>query len=489
MSLIKKLAGETALYGIPTILGKVLNFFILAGYYTRIFDAESSYNDWQQLYILIAVGLVIFTYRIETTVFRFGSQSEDRDRTFTTALSLIGMTTGVLLVLCFLLSGQLHDLFLKGEGPLRFIYYAILLIGIDALASVPFAQLRLQQKARRFAILKTISIFLNISLVLFFLEVWPSLKALEMDDILRIDLILMSNIIASLVVLILLIPVVSTIETKWIVDSTLIKNMFHYMWPLAVIALCGIFNQYGQFTMLQWLEPSADPKVISAQYAAATKLAIFMTLFTTAFNYAAEPFFFREAAQKKDHNINGHVAFAYTLVALLVFLGVTFYMDIIKYILGKDYHGAIDVVPIVMLAYLFLGLYYNVAIWYKLSNRTRYGMVIAVVGSAVTVVLNALLIPKIGYHGSAWATFACYGIMLVICYILGQLIYPISYPVGKILKYILVAIVLWQLSNVARVKLEHEPIQILVVNTMLLGFFGFLVYMFDKDYIKHLLSK
>jgi len=487
MSLIKKLAGETAIYGIPSILSRVLNFAIIGAYYSRILS-KSTYNDWQQMYVLAAIGLVLFTYRMETTLFRFGSKADQKDTAFTTAMSIMAISTLVLAPLMYLFSGSLHELFLKGEGPIRFIYYFIGIIVFDALAAIPFAKLRLDNKAALFAKLKVVNIILNIFLVLLFLEVLPPIMDFNLDEVLKLDLIFMANLITSLVILILVVPVFRSIKSKWVFDKAMVRQMITYTWPLAIIALAGVFNQYGQFPLLQWILPDDTAKDLGGTYAAATKLAVFMTLFTTAFNYAAEPFFFKQAAGKNDRSVYGKVAVAYALVAVVVFLGVTFYMDIISLILGQDLRSGIGVVPIVMLAYLLLGLYYNVAIWYKLSDKTIYGMLISLVGVIITIGLNVILIPHFDYYGCAYATLGCYAVMLTICYLYGQRHYPIHYPVGRILKYIMLAVIFWQISIYIRPIFNENLIAILASNTGLLLLFGMLIFSVDKTYLKTLLK-
>lgn len=264
--------------------------------------------------------------------------------------------------------------------------------------------------------------------------------------------------------------------------------MITYTWPLAIIALAGVFNQFGQFPLLQWILPEDIAKDYGGTYAAATKLAVFMTLFTTAFNYAAEPFFFKQAESKEDQSIYGKVAVAYTLVAVIVFLGVTYFMDVIQYILGHEMRDGVGVVPIVMLAYLFLGLYYNVSIWYKLSDNTKYGMYISLGGAAITILLNVMLIPIIGYYGSAWATFGCYAMMLIACYVFCQWKYPIYYPVLRILKYIAGAILFWQFAGWIKPSLDGNLLLVLGTNFILLVCFIGLVYVMDKKYLTSILK-
>jgi len=487
MSLIKKLAGETAIYGIPTILSRVLNFFIIASYMTSLLS-DNQYGVMQMMFVVAAAGMVFFTYRMETTLFRFGSQKEDAEKSFTTAATMIVISTAVLIILVLLLAKPLTALFLK-EGLHRYFFYFAGILAFDALAAVPFAKLRLENRAKWFASLKVVNIILNICILLLCFEVLPRL-GYHYDPMYKLDIVFLSNLITSLVVLMLIVPTYRTSE--WNFDMALAKRMISYTWPLAVIALAGVINQNGQFTLLKWIYPEGgevDAMQIVGRYGGATKLAIFMSLFTTAFNFAAEPFFFKQAAGSDDRSVYGKVAAAYTLVATTVFLGIIYYIDIIQLLLRKpEFREAVDAVPTLLLAFLFLGLYYNVAIWYKLSDKTKYGMLISLSGTVITIVLNILLIPIWGYHGCAIATLACFIFMVVVCYYYGQRLYPIDYPVGRILKYIFLGLIFWRISAYIRPSFDGNLVSILGVNTLLLlGFLG-LIYFTDRKYLRSLLS-
>lgn len=488
MSLIKKLAGETAIYGIPTILSKVLNFFIISSYMTSLLP-DDQYGNMQLMFIFAAFGVVFFSYRMETTLFRFGSDKEHAAKSFSTASSMILISTAVLAVLVFLLAKPLSILLLDGTELHRYFYYFAGILTFDALAAVPFAKLRLENKAKRFASLKVINIVLNICILLFCFEVLPAL-GYDYSPEHKLDIVFLSNLITSLVVLMLIVPTYRSAE--WVFDKALAKRMITYTWPLAVIALAGVINQNGQFALLKWIYPEGgeiDAIQAVGRYGGASKLAIFMSLFTTAFNFAAEPFFFKQATGKDDKSVYGKVAAAYTLVATTVFLGIIYYIDVIQLILRRpEYREAVDAVPTLLLAFLFLGLYYNLAIWYKLSDKTKYGMFISIGGSIVTIILNVLLIPVWGYHGCAIATLVCFIFMVVVCYFYGQRHYPINYPIGKILKYIFLGLLFWQLASFIRPSFEGNIVSILGVNTLLLLGFLVLIYFTDRKYLRSLLS-
>jgi len=489
MSLIKKLAGETAIYGIPTIVGKMLNFVVISAYMTSLLP-DDQYGYMTNMFVFAAIGVVLFTYRMETTLFRFGSKEQSSTLAFTTAASMVLLTAGVLVILICGFSKSLATLFLDGQLDLnRYFYYFAAILAFDACAAIPFARLRLENKSRWFATLKTINIFLNFGIILLLFEVLPKL-GLHYDPAKKLDIVFMANMITSLVVLILIIPTYKT--SIWRFDKELAKQMIRYTWPLAVIALAGVINQYGQYPLLQWIFPEGgeiDAIQAVGRYSGAAKLAIFMSLFTTAFNFAAEPFFFKQAAGSDDRSVYGKVAAAYTLVAVIVFLGITFYMDILQLILRRpEYREAVDAVPTLLMAFLCLGLYYNVAIWYKLADKTRYGMLISIGGSIVTIVFNILLIPHYGYHGCAMATLICFALMVITCYYLGQLYYPIDYPVTKILKYIVIGLVFWFIASSIRPYFEGNILAILGVNTLLIIGYIVCIYTMDKRYLKSIIA-
>lgn len=488
MSLLKKLAGETAIYGIPTILSKVLNFFIIASYMTSLLS-DAQYGNMQLMFVFAAFGVVFFSYRMETTLFRFGSDKAHAARSFSTASSMILISTGILVLLVLILAKPLATLFFEGTELHRYFYYFAGILAFDALAAVPFAKLRLENKAKQFATLKVVNIVLNIFILLFCFETLPAI-GYDYDPAHKLDIVFLSNLITSLVVLMLIVPTYRM--ANWVFDKALAQRMITYTWPLAVIALAGVINQYGQFPLLKWIYPEGgeiDAIQVVGRYSGASKLAIFMSLFTTAFNFAAEPFFFKQAAGSDDKSVYGKVAAAYTLVATTVFLGIIYYIDVIQLILRRpEYREAVDAVPTLLLAFLLLGLYYNVAIWYKLSDKTKYGMFISISGAVLTIILNVLLIPIWGYHGCAIATLVCFAFMVVVCYYYGQRHYPIDYPIGKILKYIMLGLVFWRIAAFIRPSFEGNIVSILGVNTLLLIGFISLIYFTDRRYLRSLLS-
>lgn len=447
MSFLKKLAGETAIYGISSILGRVLNFIILAPYLTRVFDTDQ-YGIHSILYAFAAFMMVFYTYRMETTFFRFASREGQAEKTYSNACLLLIGITAVMSLILYALHSSLTDLF-TGTDQSQYLIYFIAILALDTLMAIPFARLRLEHRSLRFAALKLLNVIINVLAIIFFLEYLPTQFA-ESDSSLgwydpsrQLDYVFIANLIASALIFAFFIP--SYFKLQWSIDRVLMKKMIRYAGPLVIVGLAGIVNLLSDKFFLKSLLPGSNEEVLSqiGIYGANIKLAIFMTLFTQAFNYAAEPFFFNQSSSKKAPDMYARVALAFTIVGTFVFLAVTTYIDQIQFIIGADYRSGIQVVPILLLAYFLLGLYYNFSIWFKLTDKTIYGAWIAIGGALITVLLNILLIPKMGYMGSAWAALACYAFMAACSYAIGKKHYPVPYPIFRMGFYTLIALLIY----------------------------------------------
>ncbi len=442
MSLLKKLAGETAIYGLSSIMSRLLNFVILTPYLTRVFT-RSEFGIVSLLYTYAAILMVFYTYRMETAFFRFGSRQGEEEKSFSTAsLSLILSTLGFT-ALIFSNIDSIAQKLQFADHP-EYVRLVAFIIALDALAAIPFARLRLSNRPIRFALLKTGHIALNLIFIFTFFkglphwsENWGHYYPFALEN--RIAWLFLANLLASGLVLLAFLPMYG--KLSWGFDIRRWKSMFYYALPLVVVALAAVINQLIALPMLERLLPGSleQNRALTGEYSAAAKLAVLMNLFTQAFNYAAEPFFFNHAARSRSQFIYGKVAQAFTLAGSLAFLLIVAYLDFVKLYLGPHLRGGIGVVPILLLANLFLGLYYNFSIWYKLSDKTRFGAYISSIGVLITLSLNVLLIPKLGYYGPALAALACYGFMAWAAYQTGQHHYPISYPVKKMGVYLLLA--------------------------------------------------
>lgn len=501
MSLIKKLAGETAIYGISSILSRLVNWVILTPYLTRVFEPDA-YGVINDLYFWIALLLVLFTYRMETAFFRFGRQAKDINRSFTTAtVSLLGTTilfTSVLLVF----AQPIADL-LKHPNHPEYVRWFVGIVAADALAAIPFARLRLENHPIRFAMIKAFAIGINIVFLFFFLEFCPWLMDKDATWIQaiynennRILYVFVANFLASVITLFMLLPIffkikvqhepkvldakASDAEPVFYFDGALLRKMIVYAMPLVISAAAGIVNSLIGIPMLRFLASDAAAGIFSA----ASKLAVLMNLFTQAFNYAAEPFFFRHSEREDSKEIYAQVAQAFAIVGSVVFLGIMLYLDIIQYFLGKDFREGLGILPVLLIANLFLGLYYSISIWFKLSDKTTVGGVIAIGGSVITLLINYFFIPnpEVGYYAPAWAALACYGFMLTACYVLGQRYFPIDYPVGRMLTYIVLAVALYGLSEWLRMQWLENYILIFAINTALFIFYLFVLLRMERTF-------
>ncbi len=477
MSLLKKLAGETAIYGLSSILSRLLNFVILTPYLTRVFS-RAEFGIISLLYTYAAILMVFYTYRMETAFFRFGSKPQEERKSFSTASISLLVSTAVFTALIFAnvegIAAALHF----AHHP-EYVRLVALIIALDALAAIPFARLRLSNRPLKFAVLKTGQIVVNLAFIFAFFKGLPHLPEgkqsylpFAVDN--RIAWLFLANVLASGLVMLALAPMY--LKQSWQFDKRRWKQMFVYALPLVVVALAAVVNQLIALPMLERLLPGSleENRALTGEYSAAAKLAVLMNLFTQAFNYAAEPFFFNHAARSDSRDVYGKVAGAFTLAGSIAFVAIVAYLDIVKLYLGPNLRGGVDVVPLLLLAYLFLGLYYNFSIWYKLSDQTGFGAGISLGGVLITLSLNMALIPLLGYYAPALAALACYGFMAAAAYFTGRSRYPIKYPIGEMLLYLLTAVFAVALSMWVRSVYANSLPLLLLLNTMLLlGYIAF----------------
>lgn len=481
------------IYGLSSILSRLLNYVILTPYFTHVF-LEGEYGVVSEMYAYAALLMVFFTYRMETTFFRYASSDGQLDRTFSTASISLFVSTLVFTVGLLFFAEPIADV-LRYSGHTDYITWFVFIIAFDTLAAIPFARLRLENRPIRFAVVKTLNILVNIFFIFFFLEIcpmliekgWTFLESIY-DEENRIAYVFISNFLGSLSVLLFLLPEYRKLSFNF--DFTLWKKMFWYAMPLVVVGLAAVINQLINLPLLKYLLPYS-PEINQAQvgiYAACFKIAILMSLFIQAFNYAAEPFFFRNARREDAKAVYAQVGQAFALVGSIVFLGITLYLGIIKGFIGERFHEGLYVVPIIAMAFLFLGLYYNFSIWYKLSDRTIIGAYISVIGSIITIVLNVLLIPVIGYEGSAWTALACYGFMAMASYVVGKRYYPIPYPIGKMAMYIGLAVLVYLASRYLSIYFENGFWMILLINTILLLLYVLVIFRIEQKVIMGMLK-
>ncbi len=492
MSLFKKLAQETAIYGISSIVGRAM-YFMLTPLYTNVIERQL-YAESVELFAYTAFFMVIFSYRMETAFFRYGNKAEDRKKSFDTAAASLIYSSTFFTVLLLAFHVSIAGILGYATDP-QYIFMLILVLFFDALCELPYAKLRLEGKAIKFAKIRLTNITVNVGFNLFFLLGCPFILATPalsgihpfIDRIYHPDYaityIFLSNLIASALQFVLLLPQYRGIQ--WAIDRVLWMRMFLYASPLILASMAGVINEAFDKALLKWRLPydMDTNKSLLGEYGGAYKLTIIISLFTQAFRYSAEPFFFRNAERSDSKQIYADVTRYFTIFSLIGFLVVACYIDQFKYLIGSTYWDALVIVPIVLMANVFLGMYYNVSIWYRLADKTSYGAYIALAGAAITISLNWIWIPTYGYIGSAWATLMCYFGMTVLCYLSGRKYYHIPYPLGRMALYILLSVGLLWISTEIR-TFSLTSVQQFLLQTALILSFVLVAWLMERKHLK-----
>ena len=456
MAGIKSLAKDTAIYGMSSIIGRFLNW-CLVPMYTTLFDS-TEYGIVTYIYSITALLLIILTYGMETGFFRFANHEDwnNPGMVYSTSMTSIGVTSTIFMVLSCLFCVQLSNL-AECPGHPSYIWMMAIAVGVDAYTAIPFSYIRFKKRPVRFATLKLINIGLNIGLNLFFLILCPWLNKVAPGSVdmfynpdFGIGYIFLSNMISSLVTLLMLYPEITS-ET-WAFNGELLKRMLRYSFPLLILGIAGVMNQSIDKIIYPWLvtdhaQAMADLGIYGANY----KIAIVMVMFIQAFRFAYEPFIFannKEADGSRKTEAYSEAMKFFIIFALFIFMGVMFYIDILKYFISPAYFSGLKVVPIIMIAELFFGIFFNLSVWYKLTDKTIWGTWFSLGGLAVTLLLNIILVPRMGYMGCAWAAFFCYATMMVASYFTGRKRFPIPYQIGLITSYFIIAAALYGLGLV-----------------------------------------
>lgn len=456
MSILKKLAGQSAIYGLSSIVGRFLNY-LLVPLHTNIFTQPGQYGVVTELYAYISFLMIIYTYGMETSFFHFSEKEKQNDKkVFGTGMLAMLASTIFFSGSVILFSGSLAEVLDYEKHP-EYITWMALILGFDALTALPFARLRKESRAKRFAFLKLLNIFINIFFnILFFIimPVWYRDDEALMHGIAKmiynpatgVGYVFIANLLASAVTVLLMIPEMKFSRSDY--DRSLLRKMIVYSLPLLVAGLAGMVNETLDRIMVKYLvEGSGNAMKQLGIYGACYKLSILMTLFIQAFRYAAEPFFFAQFKKEDASKVYALVMKYFVIACAIIFLAIMMYIDIVKYFIGKNYWPGLKVVPILLLANMCLGVFFNLSMWYKLTGKTMYGAWFAIFGAVITITFNFILIPKLGYMGAAWTTLICYGSMMVLSYITGQRNYKIAYEVKRMLGYMFFAIALFFLSK------------------------------------------
>ena len=498
MSVIKKLAGETVYYGISSILGRILHFVVLTPFYTSpdIFSTEE-YGLVTELFTYSAILMVFLSFRMETTFFRYGSDKGNFEKSFSTASIFLLVSTLLFAIPIWIFSDSIAQSF-NLEGQAYYIKLIVLIISFDTLAAIPFAKLRLKNRPRKFAFLKVLNVLINLTFVLFFLWFIPThgSEGLQgLHDKMNLDgtgviFVFWSGLIASALIFLSLLFEYKGVKLSF--DFSLWKKMLRYTLPLVVVGLCAVFNKEAGYLLLKYLLDGdvESRRALIGIYSANVKLAVIMSLFTQAYNYAVEPFFFNNKNREDNRQLYADSALLYVLVAAIAFVGIMAFLPILKIIVqNEEMYVGLGVVPYLLFAYILLGVYYNLSVWFKLTDRTQFAAYIAVASSIVTGIVAVIAIPMFSYYGVAYAAVACYLVMVSLSYYYGRKYYPIPYNISKIGMYLGLAVLL----NYARVKvvgiLEPALLGELMIGAIASCLFIGIIILKEQAYFKRILGK
>jgi O-antigen/teichoic acid export membrane protein len=449
LSPLKKLFQQTAIYGLATVLPRMLSF-ILVPIYTSVM-APGLYGVVTIIFAWIAIFNVFLAYGMETAFFRFYHGEANKDKVISTSLISIFITTMAFLLIALTFQNAMASV---TDIDIKYIRFAIYILALDALVIIPFAWLRATEKPMKYAVIKIVNVVINLGLSIFFLLILPGLAegnseglwSLIYEPNFEITYIFISNLIASAVTLSLMLGIY--LDMNFSFDTKLWKRMMNYAWPVLVAGVAFTINEvFDRILLEQLLDPSVAKSEVG-MYSACYKLGLFMTLFATAFRMGIEPFFFSHSKSENPQKTYAQITNYFVLFGSIILLTVIVFADVLKVLFVRDeaYWEAMPIVPIILLASFFLGIYHNLSVWYKVTDKTRFGAFISGIGAIITIGINYIFIPKIGYMASAIATLLAYGTMMVLSYYFGKSRYPVPYNFRKILFYLGISILFSTIS-------------------------------------------
>ena len=476
MANLKSLAKDTAIYGLSSIVGRFLNYLLVPLYTAKLSAASGGYGIITNVYAYTALLMVILTYGMETTFFRFANkEGEDPQKVYSTTLMSVGFTSLLFVVLVLTFISPISSFMGYADHP-SYIWVMAVTVAIDAFQCIPFAYLRYKKRPIKFAALKLLNIFMAIALNLMFFLVLPAiyesngatgLIAQIYDPTVGAGYAFYVNLFCSAALTFFFWKELVGIKYKF--DKALLRRMFSYSWPILVLGIAGILNQTADKILFPYIYERSDAHAQLGIYGAASKIAMIMAMITQAFRYAYEPFVFGKSKDKDNRETYAQAMKFFIIFTLLAFLVVIGYLDVLKHIIGRDYWSGLRVVPIVMAAEIMMGIYFNLSFWYKLIDKTIWGAWFSGIGCAVLIAVNLIFVPRYGYMACAWAGFAGYGTAMVISYLVGQKHYPINYPLKDIAIYTLIAVVFFWLMVMAN---SHLGLGALATNTLLVVLFA-----------------
>ena len=490
---LKRLFTDTMIYGMSSIIGRFLNYLLVPLYTFKICaeaGGPAAYGIVTNLYAYTALMLVILTFGMETTFFRFSNkEGVDPDRAFSTSGLTVGLVALLFVALVSLFLQPLAGGLNYADHP-EFVEIMAIIVALDAFQAILFARLRHEGKAIKFASLKLAFIILNIALNLFIFLLAPSLKESHpalmgwYDNSYQVGYIFIVNLICTSLVTFGFIPEIR--KLRFGIDRQMLRQMLRYTWPLLLLGLAGILNQVADKICYRFLVPGEEGDTQLGIYGACVKIAMIMAMITQAFRYAYEPFVFGSGKDKNSGETQAVVMKYFVMFTLLAFLAVMMYMPVLQYIIGPNYREGLRVVPIVMMAEIFMGIYFNLSFWYKLIDETWWGAIFSAIGCAVLLAVNIIFVPRYGYMACAWGGFAGYGVCMVLSYLVGQKKSPVPYRLLPLAGYFALALGLYAVS------VWLQPRQTgwqLVLGTGLLLVYVAVVMYNEKGLVKGLLRK
>lgn len=459
MANMKSLAKDTAIYGMSSIIGRFLNYLLVPLYTAKISAASGGYGVITNMYAYTALLLVILTFGMETTFFRFvNKEGEDAHKVYTTVLCMVGCTSLLFIALVMAFIHPLSSLMGYADHP-AYVWTMFVTVAIDAFQCIPFAYLRYKKRPMKFAAFKLLFIQLNILLNVLYYVV---LGGTEVGYAFYINLVCTASITFCFYK-----------ELKegfmgdfatWSETKRLIGKMLRYSWPILVLGIAGILNQTADKILFPYIYKGNDSHTQLGIYGAASKIAMIMAMITQAFRYAYEPFVFGKAKDKDSRDTYAAAMKYFLIFTLLAFLVVMGYIDVLRHIIGRDYWDGLRVVPIVMAAEILMGVYFNLSFWYKLIDRTIWGAWFSGIGCVVLIAVNVIFVPQYGYMACAWAGFAGYGTAMILSYFVGQKYYPINYPLKSIGVYVAITLLFFVVMHLAEVYVPNMALR-LAINT------------------------
>lgn len=472
MQNLRTLAKDTAIYGLSSIVGRFLNYLLVPLYTAKLSAESGGYGVITNVYAYTALLLVVLTYGMETTFFRFvNKEGEDPRRVYSTILISVGSTSLAFVALVLAFIGPVSSFMGYADHP-SYVWTMAMTVAIDAFQCIPFAYLRHTKRPLKFAALKLLFIVMNIALNIVCFVAMPAVTGKPTD----VGFAFYVNLACTASITFFFRRELTGF--RYVFDRALMRRMLSYSWPVLVLGIAGILNQTADKILFPYIYHSPDAHQQLGIYGAASKIAMIMAMITQAFRYAYEPFVFGKARDKDNRQTYAKAMKYFVIFTLMAFLVVVGYLGLLKFIIGRDYWSGLRVVPIVMAAEMMMGVYFNLSFWYKLTDRTIWGAWFSGAGCAVLVAVNVIFVPRYGYMACAWAGVAGYATAMLLSYFVGQRHYPISYPVGRILSYVALAAVLYCGMAVAN---ERLPLWgAVAANTALLAVF--VAYTVKRDF-------